>query len=215
MSPSGSSTVYAYWFNADGDIVEAAYANGAWAKNGTLKTATTSIVVRGVAADSVAAVAYTLQGKQYRQLFYFNEQGYVQSINTTDSWSTASPYQPLPDAQAFGTNAIAAVAGTDAAALNGLRVYFNSVHGYTQEIGIDFAGGNGVWNTWATFAGDKNAGMASVVVAGKNHLYLRNATTGALSQWMWDYQNVTGAWSPGEFSAALLPLHLLYAASCF
>lgn len=201
LQPSDSTTLYAYWFNAGGDIVEAAYANGAWSKNGTTSGATISIVAKGVSSDSIAAISYTLQNQQYRQLFYFNAQGYVQTINATGStWNT--PYQPLPNAQAYSQNTIAAVAGNDASGLDGIRVYFNSVQGYTQEIGMDFSGGDGLWHMWATFGGDKTAGVASVVVDGYNHLYLRNATTGALSQWKWNYRNVT-AWSPGlSFTAS-------------
>ncbi|KAK5107338.1 hypothetical protein LTR62_001354 [Meristemomyces frigidus] len=202
MSPDGGLTLYSYFMDINGDVLENKWENGLWLTSGR-NISETYVVTSDAAEDSpLSAISYTMNSTTYRQLFYFNSNGLVTAINTTSGSNWSEPYTVLPNATSLpNTRALAAVADTQDASLNGVRLYYGSSSGVIQELGIQFTMTlpNPIWRTFASFSNsDPSTGVACVLKNGTNHVYLRNMSTGAVQQWQWDYTDPnTAAWQIG------------------
>lgn len=63
LSPAGQSSLFAYYVDNAGAIIEVEYPNGGWNQNHDRPPKTTNITSIASGADSpIAAIAYTLQG---------------------------------------------------------------------------------------------------------------------------------------------------------
>jgi len=198
LCPPGSTNTYTYYVDANGELVEDFNENGAWGSTGNNTGNITTVATDADAGSPIAVVSFVLANIGYRQIFYVKN-GRISTAKTTGSGTWPASYQILPQfvsASQFPlatpkSNALAAVADTQTNALNGIRVYFGSTSGAILEVGMDFIASNmaqPTWHWYQTFNGsDAQSGVASVVVQNRNHLYLRNSTTGALQQLTWNY----------------------------
>lgn len=63
LTPSGSNTVYAYYIDVSGALVETTYANGAWSANNTQLPTTNNVTTLSSGSTTpIAAISYTLSG---------------------------------------------------------------------------------------------------------------------------------------------------------
>lgn len=187
LSPPGSSTMYAYYANKLGVIVEATLPQspGSSSKPFDLSnSAIANVSTNALPGSSIAAVSYVQNGNTIRQIFYFGSAGLLTMASGSDgkwssSWSTvASTTQP------YRSNAaLSAVADTHA--LQGIRVYFASQRGVIQECGVYFV--ENIWRDGQYFVGsDPTAGVASAITNNINHVYMRNISS-VLQQWTFNY----------------------------
>ncbi|KAF7185755.1 hypothetical protein HII31_12857 [Pseudocercospora fuligena] len=211
VNPSGSQTLYAYYMDAAGKILEGTYENGTWDQRhlADQQAEITKNVTSAPPGTSIAAVAYTRNSEAYRQIFWLDSQGLVTTSNRTDDGAWSEPYsvtgdrivEALPSARG-----LAACAGNSSDGLNGIRLYYGSTDGYVQEIGLDFNSTN-VWTRLNGFAGsDAQSGVACTMTGNVGHVYFRNTTNSALQQWTKDYasnsvqNSTTFGWQDGTAS---------------
>ncbi|KAK1044233.1 hypothetical protein LTR74_018322 [Friedmanniomyces endolithicus] len=191
LSPAGGSTLYSYYVDIDGAVLENQWENGLWLTSGH-NISKTSVVTSDVAHNSpLAAISYTMNSTTFRQLFFFDGNGLVTTVTTTGGSDWSEPYNVLPNATSLpNTLALAAIADTQGIGLNGIRLYYGSTSGVIQELGVDFLeqSGNPLWHTFTSFhQSDPSAGVACVLENTTNHVYMRNLSTSTLQQWQWDY----------------------------
>ncbi|TKA68351.1 hypothetical protein B0A55_13041 [Friedmanniomyces simplex] len=188
--------------DVDGAVLENQWENGLWLTSGH-NISNTYVVTSDVAENSpLAAISYTLNSTTFRQLFFFDRNGLVTTVNTSGGSNWSKPYSVLPNATSLpNTLALAAVADTQSTGLNGIRLYYGSTIGVIQELGVQFLEPpeNPIWRTFtAFFDSDPDTGVACVLKNGSNHVYMRNSSTSALQQWQWDYANPdTAMWQLG------------------
>lgn len=121
------NTVYQYFQNADGSIVENSYKGGGWSLSAGDENSDDVLVTNGAGSSSpFAAVAYTYKGDQYRQVFYVTSTGELHTINRTDSRSWGSSTMITHDAASSGGIGLAACASE--VGLDGIRVYYGQSH---------------------------------------------------------------------------------------
>ncbi|KAK0773313.1 hypothetical protein LTR91_022554 [Friedmanniomyces endolithicus] len=208
LSPAGGSTLYSYYLDIDGAVLENQWENGLWLTSGH-NISNTYVVTSDVAANSpLAAISYTMNSTTFRQLFFFDGNGLVTTVNTSGGSNWSEPYNVLPNATSLpNTLALAAIADTQSTGLNGIRLYYGedplqfevyvadiagSTNGVIQELGVEFLErtDNPLWHTLTAFAySDPDTGVACVLEKSTNHVYMRNSSTSALQQWQWDYTN--------------------------
>jgi len=120
-----------YFQDPDGRILENAYFNDSWTLEDTTLLDASVVTDDATLGSPLAAIAYALNGLQYRQLFYLDASGLLKTMNstTTDSkgiatsWSTGYAITENA-ASTSGTAGLAAC--TDNLAMKGIRVYYGS-----------------------------------------------------------------------------------------
>ncbi|KAK3669747.1 hypothetical protein LTR78_010375 [Recurvomyces mirabilis] len=208
LSPAGGSTLYSYYVDIDGAVLENQWENELWLTSGH-NISNTHVVTNDVASNSpLTAISYTMNSTTVRQLFFFDGIGLVTTVNTTSGSNWSEPYHVLPNATSLpNTLALAAIADTQDIGLNGIRLYYGkrgthfdvfaadlsgSTSGVIQELGVDFLEQTGLpfWHTMTLFPqSDPSTGVACVLVNTTNHVYMRNLSTSVLQQWQRDYTN--------------------------
>ncbi|KAK1021209.1 hypothetical protein LTS16_026669, partial [Friedmanniomyces endolithicus] len=121
LSPAGGSTLYSYYLDIDGAVLENQWENGLWLTSGH-NISNTYVVTSDVAANSpLAAISYTMNSTTFRQLFFFDGNGLVTTVNTSGGSNWSEPYNVLPNATSLpNTLALAAIADTQSTGLNGI-----------------------------------------------------------------------------------------------
>ena len=116
------NTLYQYFQNPNGDILENSYVHGAWTLDDNSDNSD-ALVTRGAGAGSpIAATSYSFQGENYRQVFYITSTGVVTTINRTESRSWGSSTVITGDAASSGSIALAACSSS--VGVDGIRVYY-------------------------------------------------------------------------------------------
>ncbi|KAK3691610.1 hypothetical protein LTR37_018565 [Vermiconidia calcicola] len=203
--PDGSATLYQYYQDTQGRIIENQYSNGEWLLYGSDVPAYAIVATDVLGRSPLAATSWpsAQSGNVYRQLFYLDTAHRVMMSQTTgsNSWSAALNVAP-DDTAVAGSIALAVSSDTNRQGLNGIRVYYASEYtGYIQEVGTDFAGPNsGSWWTWASFPDtDEMSGVSTVIADFYNHLYVRNVSTNSLTRVTWNYfLEPETSWRAGE-----------------
>ena len=216
VSPDNGASAWLYFEYTDGRIIESHYSDGQWAITDNDNITDKNVVAPSNAATQaspLAAIAYTLYGTAYRQVFFITSDGQLKTTQTNGNgtWSSPSDNILKGDKASTRSYALAACADTQSNGLNGIRVYYGSQNGYIQEVGMDFSESteSPVWHMWASFPqSDASSGVACALNGNKNHMYLRNTSTtaGFVQQWTWDYVHVTnwllGTTSPNDIAMA-------------
>jgi hypothetical protein len=212
VANDSSGRILMYYQDPDGRIIENSFLNSSWTLEDSSKINRSVVTTDATPGSPLAAISYTLNGQQIRQLFYFDGSGNVKTVNssttTTDSIATSwsAPYALSTDpASSSGTAGLAAC--VDHRGLNGIRVYYGS-QGYEaiQEVGLDFNNETAGWQLWNTFDGsDQNSGVACVIYDGLDssgdqveymNVYLLNTTTHVIQQNWWNYLSSDGCKEP-------------------
>ncbi|CAK1358665.1 unnamed protein product [Cercospora beticola] len=203
--PASGTSIFAYYSISNG-LVEIEYKNGISSNESII----TVVIARNAKpATPIAAIEVTPpESSLHRTVFYLDDDNLVNFVNTTLDGGWSEPYAIFTDLVAEdNTRALAAVAVSgDYEWRTGMRVYVGSSTGYITEVGYNYGGLEGAnqWQKWREYEGsDPKAGVASIVVNEQNHLYMRNITTGALQQLLWDYTtDNTSWWLPGITSSS-------------
>lgn len=113
-------TVYQYFQNPEGNILENSYAHGAWTLDDNSDNSD-ALVSRAAAAGSpLAATSYSFNGENYRQVFYITSTGEITTINRTESRSWDTPIVITDDAAYSGSIALAACSNP----VQGIQVFY-------------------------------------------------------------------------------------------
>ncbi|TKA75692.1 hypothetical protein B0A55_03181 [Friedmanniomyces simplex] len=208
VSADGSGRLLMYYQDANGRIIENSYLNESWTLEDSSLIDQSMVTNDATRGSPLAAVSYTLNGLQYRQVFYIDGTGLVKTTNSTTvndtnaiatSWTT--PYAITNDpASTSGTAGLAAC--SDHVGMNGIRVYYGSGSGYVQEVAYQFNNTAYGWNGMNSFASsDPNSGVACVVFDNTVqedqyvNVYMRN-TSGIVVQNYFDFLGTAG-WNIG------------------
>ena len=131
------------------------------------------------------------------------------AANTTSTSSTWFPSYEIPetDPATPGVPALSAFVDTLAqgTGLDGIRVdYSSSTNNRIQEVGMDFfESEDNIWHGWTYYEdSDTRSGVATAYSENRTNLYLKNATTGRMETWTWNFYDQyvlqTGGWRRGE-----------------
>ncbi|KAK5000990.1 hypothetical protein LTR66_000269 [Elasticomyces elasticus] len=189
-------TLYSYYQNANGTIMETRYANSSviGAKGTHTDTSVIAVVTDAAQRSPLGAVSYTIQGTVFRQIFYVNTIGQLKTTNTTGSNSWQTPFSILTS-DSVASNSLALCTRADTASvhgLNGIRVYYASFKGYIQEVGINFGS---TWRQEFSFYGsDPSAGVGCADGSSVSNIYVRNSTTAAVRRFYWTYSPDIWGW---------------------
>lgn len=206
LSADKSGRLLTYYQDPDGRVIENSYLNGSWTLDNSTNINNSVVTTQTAAGSPLAAISYVNNGLTYRQVFFLDSTGTVRSTNSSTTSNNIATSWGAPIAIATDTaspNSIGLAACTDSrkTGMGGIRVYYGSSSGCIQEVGYAFNSTG--WTEWFCFDGsDQDAGVACAVYDGPNNagngtvelinLYLRNSTTGAVTQNFWDYQQNDG-----------------------
>ncbi|GIZ41153.1 hypothetical protein CKM354_000446800 [Cercospora kikuchii] len=209
LTPAIGTSTFAYYSTDDG-LVEVEYKMGLFANASVTPVKITN---NAKPTSPLAAVEITPPGLSlYRIVFYLDNDNRLNFVNTTLNSNWSEPYIVFEDMTAEpNTRALSAIAGSGGYdALSGIRVYFGSSNDTIQEVGIHFGeaiGGDlvGQWYKWSAFSGtDSTAGVASVLVDGESHVYMRNRSTGSLLRYVWSYALDDTKWDQEGIDASTI-----------
>lgn len=120
---TSDGTVYQYFQNADRSIVENSYSGGSWSLDAGSENSNDNLVTRTAGAGSpFAAVSYTYNGDEHRQIFFITSTGELHTMNRTDSRSWGESTMITGDAASSGSIGLTACASD--IGLDGIRVYY-------------------------------------------------------------------------------------------
>ena len=120
-----------YYQDPDGRVIENAYLDNKWTLEDSSLIDKSVVTEDATQGSPLAAISYSVGGQQYRQLFFLDASGYVNTINSTTTDSNAisttwsAPYPITTDAASTsGTAGLAACVDVNTG-MRGIRVRFN------------------------------------------------------------------------------------------
>lgn len=197
LSSNDPDRLLTYFQDPEGRILENSYKHSIWTLSDRTNLNLSVVTTAATAGSPLAALSYSYNNLNYRQIFFVTPTGTIMTANSTATISGTSIATSWSAARAISTdivapNSIGLAACVSEELMGGIRVFYPSQYGWVQELKYTF--NNATWaeaDYWKK--ADTTSGLACAVKSGSSgnsflNLYVQVA--GNVTQfWNDDFMN--------------------------
>ena len=191
----GSGRIFIYFQDSAGRLIERTYANE-WLQSPEGIAYNESVILENAELDTaLAAVTYSDNGHIFRQIFFIDGKGMVQTTNSSSAsdFSKGPWSDPLTisDAPAGSDPSTGLAACADVSNIYGIRVYYGLSDGGIRELALSFGDTSEWYATRDFMLGDAASGIGCTIHGTFEegpwiNLYMRTTDTEQLQKAYWD-----------------------------